>query len=98
MITSAILITAYLLDTILGEVKRFHPLVGFGFLTTFLEKLANSFHPKNAHPKNTPTNEHAPNKKVRLEPDEKWRQRVCGTLSWIILCIPLPLIYFYVGE
>ena len=32
MITSFIMMVAYLLDYFLGEVKRFHPLVGFGWM------------------------------------------------------------------
>ncbi len=32
---------AFLLDYIFAEVKRFHPLVGFGFLTNNIEKVFN---------------------------------------------------------
>jgi adenosylcobinamide-phosphate synthase len=46
MITSLIMMVAYLLDYLLGEVKRFHPLVGFGWLTTKIEKKLNEHHSK----------------------------------------------------
>ncbi len=41
MITSLILFTALLLDLILGETKRFHPLVGFGYLANKIEAYVN---------------------------------------------------------
>jgi adenosylcobinamide-phosphate synthase len=42
MITPLIMMVAYLIDYLLGEVKRFHPLVGFGRLTAKIEKTVNS--------------------------------------------------------
>lgn len=79
MITSAILISAYLLDIFFAEVKRFHPLVGFGLLATKLECTLNS-------PLKVSEN------------TNKWFSRLLGTLSWIILCIPLPLLYYYFHQ
>lgn len=42
--TALAVIAAVLLDAIFGEVKRWHPLVGFGWLATGLEKLLNKSH------------------------------------------------------
>lgn len=79
MITSTIMITAYLLDGYFGEVKRFHPLVGFGFLTNKVEATANISPSLN-------------------ENTNKWQPRFVGTISWLLLCIPLPVIYYYFHQ
>jgi len=79
MITSAIMIIAYILDLFFAEVKRFHPLVGFGFLTNKLERAAN------ASP--------SLNESVR-----KWQPRLLGILSWLLLCLPIPVIYYYFHQ
>ena len=41
MIIAVTVIAAVLLDYLLGEPKRFHPLVGFGFLVSWIEKRFN---------------------------------------------------------
>ena len=41
--TALIVIAAVLLDGLLGEPKRYHPLVGFGFMATFVETKLNRF-------------------------------------------------------
>jgi adenosylcobinamide-phosphate synthase len=79
MMTSLIMITAYLLDYWLGEVKRFHPLVGFGWLTSTIEKKVNSYQNND--------------KKVK-----QWLPRILGIFSWLILCLPLPVIYYYFHQ
>jgi len=79
MITSAIMIFAYILDWFFGEVKRFHPLVGFGFLTNKLEVIANVKPATNAS-------------------NNKWKLRLLGSFSWCLLCIPLPVIYYYFHQ
>ncbi len=79
MITSVLMIIAYILDYYFCEVKRFHPLVGFGFLTNKVERIANI----------SPLS----NKSVN-----KWQPRLLGTLSWLLLCIPLPVIYYYFHQ
>ena len=79
MITSVVMIAAYILDFYFCEVKRFHPLVGFGSLTNKLERTANI---------NSPLNENV----------NKWQPRLLGTLSWLLLCIPLPVIYYYFHQ
>lgn len=45
MTSALVLIFAYLLDRLLGEPNRFHPLVGFGNLTNRLEQRFNHAHP-----------------------------------------------------
>jgi len=42
LIVSLILVSALLLDYLLGETRFFHPLVGFGKLTSYLEKKINN--------------------------------------------------------
>jgi len=42
MLISLILAAAFILDILLGEPKRYHPLVGFGNLTQKLERLLNN--------------------------------------------------------
>jgi adenosylcobinamide-phosphate synthase len=87
MITSTIMLTAYLLDYFFAEVKRFHPLVGFGFITNLLEKLLNPQH--NASSTNT-CNRSCTNK--------IWRSRLLGIFCWLVLCLPLPITYYYVHQ
>jgi len=82
MSTSMIMLVAYLLDCFFGEVKRFHPLVGFGFLTAQLEK---SFNP-----------ESLPNNTANIK--GKCLSRTLGLFSWLLLCLPLPIIYYYFHQ
>ncbi|WP_070374444.1 cobalamin biosynthesis protein CobD/CbiB [Colwellia sp. PAMC 20917] len=79
MTSSVIMVMAYLLDRWFGEVKRFHPLVGFGWLSTAIEHTVNFQH---ATPKTTSI----------LLP------RLLGILSWLILCLPLPILYYYFHQ
>ncbi|WP_196140986.1 adenosylcobinamide-phosphate synthase CbiB [Aliikangiella sp. G2MR2-5] len=62
---------ALLLDRILGEPRKYHPLVGFGILASKLEKNLNK------EAKNT-----------RLK-------RASGIFAWGILCLPLPLVAYF---
>jgi len=41
--TSIVLIFALCLDTLVGEPRKFHPLVGFGNLASFIEKKSNTY-------------------------------------------------------
>ena len=41
MLVSVIIVTSFLLDIIIGEPRRWHPLVGFGNLATWLEQKLN---------------------------------------------------------
>jgi len=70
---------AYLLDYWLGEVKRFHPLVGFGAVASRIEKALNFNYQSAAYTK-------------------VWLPRFLGILSWLILCVPLPIIYYYFHQ
>jgi adenosylcobinamide-phosphate synthase len=79
MITPLIMMVAYLIDYLLGEFKRFHPLVGFGWLTAKIEKTVNSL-----------LNE--------TESTNIWLPRLWGTFSWLVLCAPLPIIYYYFHQ
>lgn len=79
MTTTIIMLTAFMFDYIFSEVKRFHPLVGFGYLTSLLEKLLNDFHYTGNH-------------------SGQWTPRLRGTFSWLILCLPIPIIYYYFHQ
>jgi adenosylcobinamide-phosphate synthase len=67
---------AYLLDYWLGEIKRFHPLVGFGWITSKIENAFN-VHYRSANSTNI------------------WLPKLLGILSWLVLCAPLPIVYYY---
>lgn len=79
MITSMIMLAAYFLDCFFGEVKRFHPLVGFGFITSKVEKIANR-------------------QQKSTKPFKLWQSRLLGIFSWLLLCLPLPAIYYYFHQ
>jgi adenosylcobinamide-phosphate synthase len=79
MTIAIILLLAFSLDYLFSELKRFHPLVGFGYLTSKLEKKFNSFHQTGSSL-------------------AKWVPRLLGTFSWSILCLPLPIIYYYLHQ
>jgi adenosylcobinamide-phosphate synthase len=85
MITALILITAYFLDKYLGEAPRFHPLIGFGNIANFIEKKCNFSNKTTAE---TKTGKNFNQLKLRL----------IGSLSWLLLCLPLPLIYYFQHE
>ncbi len=74
MLTGASLLAALAADRLLGEVSRFHPLVGFGCLADRVERHARQWmHVRNARPE--------------AESDAA-RQRRLGTLAWAVLVIP----------
>jgi adenosylcobinamide-phosphate synthase len=79
MITSTLMIIAFVLDFFFDEIKRYHPLVGFGFLTSKVEKSFNISPSLN-------------------KSSSKWQPRLFGTLSWLMLCTPLPFIYYYFHQ
>lgn len=75
---------AILLDYILGEPKRFHPLVGFGKITTYVERALNNSQTSNA--------------KVTLK-TKRLHQKlllIYGMLGWSILVLPLTIILIIV--
>lgn len=75
------LLLALLLDKYLGEAKRFHYLVGFGWLAN---KLAARLNPARQN-----VEELSHSTKTALT------AKLLGTLAWCLLVLPLPLIYFY---
>jgi adenosylcobinamide-phosphate synthase len=75
------------LDKYLGEAKRFHYLVGFGWLAKKLETRLNTAW--QASQKNQKGNQKA------TSTIETLKSKLLGTLAWCILVLPLPLIYFY---
>ncbi len=99
MTSSLIIIIACLLDYILGEPKRLHPLVGFGSL---VKKLEQTFNPAylsadaatynaNDSSANSASNQH----KAQASPV---KTRIIGLLCWLILTTPLPLLYYFLYQ
>tara|TARA_R100001377_G_scaffold57503_1_gene34308 strand:+ start:1161 stop:2234 length:1074 start_codon:yes stop_codon:yes gene_type:complete len=90
------LLLALLLDKYLGEAKRFHYLVGFGWLAKILEAKLNAA--RQASPENE---KHKLAQQHKTSQDNATRNcstltiKLLGTLAWCLLALPLPLIYFY---
>lgn len=81
-------VLALLLDKILGEAKRYHYLVGFGWLTLQLEKQLNP-NTININKNNKKTNN------SNTEPlTFEYTNALLGGFSWLLLVLPLPLFYF----
>ena len=89
---------ALLLDKYLGEAKRFHYLVGFGWIAKKLEVKLNPYQQslrqsqksdQKPNQKNTQYQENNTGDKATL------KAKLLGTLAWCLLVLPLPLIYFY---
>ncbi|WP_340677476.1 CobD/CbiB family cobalamin biosynthesis protein [Paraglaciecola sp.] len=70
---------ALLLDRCCGEVKCFHPLVGFGNIAHWLEKQLN-YDGSDADPEN----KISAHKHTRLQ----------GCLAWLVLVLPLPILLY----
>jgi len=82
MLSSIILLLAFILDFLLGELRKFHPLVGFGFLASSLEARLN----------------HKDKQSKQTICSTKFRTRLLGMFCWLILVIPLPLFYFFLHQ
>lgn len=72
------LVLALLLDKILGEAKKYHYLVGFGYLAQQCEKWLNL--------QPTPTKKNTARFNVK--------KALLGTFAWAILVLPVPILYF----
>lgn len=79
------LFAALLLDRLLGEVRRGHPLVGFGWLATWVERRLN-----------TDNVGAAPAAQVRLKPH--LQQRLSGALGLALLTLPLTGLLLYIEQ
>ena len=73
---------ALLLDRLLGEVSRFHPLVGFGNIAKALEKSFSPQHLATAEQQSEFIN----------------RSRFNGCICWLLLVVPLPLLLFWLST
>ncbi|MDO6427568.1 CobD/CbiB family cobalamin biosynthesis protein [Thalassotalea sp. 1_MG-2023] len=78
---SLTLLLALLLDTLFGEAKRFHYLVGFGYISQAVEARLNPHYAA----------------KDNIEQGlNRGGYAVClGIIAWLILVLPLPIIYFF---
>lgn len=85
------LLLALLLDKWLGETKRFHYLVGFGWLANKLEKQLNPAASKQS------TSRQSVSKKATLK-QSALKIKLLGTLAWCLLVLPLPVLYFFLIE
>lgn len=79
--TSIVIILALLLDKYLGEARRFHYLVGFGWLATQLERYLNAANPHNKV------------NSSKTQSTETLNTKLAGLFSWCLLVLPLPIIY-----
>lgn len=72
---------ALLADRVFGEAKRFHHLVGFGWLANKLESKLNTYS----------------NLSLSIQSTFKrsFKSKLLGIFAWCLLVLPLPLIYFY---
>lgn len=68
---------ALMLDIVLGEAKKYHYLVGFGWTCQLVEKNINP-------------------DLLNVKPSQfSLKSAILGAFSWVILVLPIPLIYFY---
>ncbi|MFT5722151.1 MAG: adenosylcobinamide-phosphate synthase [Motiliproteus sp.] len=67
------------IDWLAGEPRRWHPLVGFGALAAGVEKRLNL-----KHPEYVPWFAGVPR-----------RGKLCGVLGLLLLCLPLPLLWWF---
>ena len=74
---SVTVLLALLLDLILGEAKKYHYLVGFGWLCLQVEELLN------------------PEYNTKTQPSFSLKSAFLGAVSWGVLVLPLPILYFY---
>ncbi|WP_189377942.1 cobalamin biosynthesis protein CobD/CbiB [Thalassotalea profundi] len=75
------LLFAILLDNVLGEAKKYHYLVGFGWLCGWLEKRLNPEYDA---------------KTSTILPDSfSIKSAILGGVAWTLLVLPLPIIYFF---
>lgn len=80
---------ALLLDKYLGEAKRFHYLVGFGWIAKELEAKLNTAWQSSERNNHEALQDNVITRKNRV------KTKLLGTLAWCLLVLPLPLIYFY---
>ncbi len=76
------LLLALLLDKFLGEARQYHYLVGFGWLANQCEKRINIDNSKQLEDPS-------------LAPAFNKKNAILGALSWALLVLPLPLLYFF---
>lgn len=69
-----VLVLALILDFIVGEVNRYHPLVGFGNIAGAIEQRFN------------------------FSGISAGKQKRAGILAWLLLVLPLPLLYWLLQE
>lgn len=80
------LIIALLLDKTLGEAKRFHYLVGFGWLASKVEALLNPY----CLEKNTTP--------ATVKTVSVIKTKLLGAIAWGLLVLPLPVLYYCFSE
>ncbi len=74
---------ALILDKLLGEAKRFHYLVGFGWLANQLETLLNISQQNSSVSTQVNTGKNP------------IKTKVLGAMAWCLLVLPLPILYVY---
>jgi adenosylcobinamide-phosphate synthase len=86
--TTITILLALVLDTALGEAKKYHYLVGFGSLADKLELILNPDKLKTDKQHNGFNSQNIKSSKPTLT------TKLLGLFSWCLLVLPLPIIYF----
>lgn len=89
--TSLTILLALLLDKALGEAKKYHYLVGFGWIASKLESALN-YDKKQKYKQQNSVESNKPKFYLKRTAQTK----LAGSFSWCLLVLPLPLIYFLV--
>ena len=93
--TTLTIIIALALDLILGEAKKYHYLVGFGWLTQHVESILN---PDCSNIKSSNKNSSTLEKSDEKTSKFSFKSASLGGLSWTILVCPIPIIYLYYAN
>ncbi|WP_111978666.1 cobalamin biosynthesis protein CobD/CbiB [Algibacillus agarilyticus] len=88
------LLIALTLDYYLGEPKRFHYLVGFGYIASWFERHLNT---KPNAPLDTPFLQKAETETLKRTLKNKLdtTSAMKGAIAWLLLVLPLPVLYLY---
>ena len=97
--TTLTIIIALALDLVLGEAKKYHYLVGFGWLAQRLESILNPDGSNINSPNTNSSNQNTSDENTSdFSSKFSFKSALLGGLSWVILVCPIPLIYLYYAS
>ena len=76
---------ALFLDKVFGEAKKYHYLVGFGYIAQAVEQLLN---------RQGDTGENQTDNKGNKELVFSRKSALLGAMAWFLLVLPLPILYY----